>query len=111
MNLESIAITAAIALWGFWEYREREIRHRKALLDLQKNIEVKTGNPPSWSKVTTTVITSILLLIVIVGGMIFVNRIGLHYARPVLIWLVELMLIALLLLMMAMRDVKILRKG
>ncbi|MCL4510977.1 MAG: hypothetical protein M1470_07905 [Bacteroidetes bacterium] len=111
MNYEGIAISVAITLWGFWEYREREIRHRKALLDLQKNIEVKTGNPPSWSKVTTTVITSILLLIVIVGGMIFVNKIGLHYGKSLFVWLMELMFVAFLLLMMAMRDARILRKG
>lgn len=102
---------AFFAAWGFWEYRERDIRHKKAIRELRNGIEPKFGSRPNWGKVTTTVITSLLLFVVIVGGMIFVNRTGLHYAGTVIILAVELAFVAVLLLLMAIRDAGILRKG
>lgn len=109
--IQTAVMVASIAAWGFWEYRERDIRHKKAILDLRNNIESKAGSHPNWGKVATTVATSTLLVAMIIGGLIFVNRIGLHYAGPVLMFVTELMLVAILLLLMALRDAGILRKG
>ncbi len=100
-----------IAAWGFWEYRERDIRHKKMILELRNGIEPKFGNPPNWGRVTTTVITAFLLFLMILGGVIFVNRIGLHYTGALMILVAELTLVMVLLLMMAIRDAGILRKG
>lgn len=116
MNLTSayieVAVFAgAIALWGIYEYREREIRHKKSLLDLQKNIEPKMGKPPDWNRVGTTIATAVLLFFVIVAGGILVARIGFHYGSFIMEALVGFAILDLLLFMMAIRDSRTLRKG
>jgi len=100
-----------IALWGFWEYREREIRHKEVLLNLKNNIEPKVHRTQNWRKVATTMATGILLLIVDIGGILFAASMGMRYTGPVLVLLAELTVVAVLLFMMASRDIKILKKG
>ena len=116
MNYESSAIQIVvmivlIAAWGFWEYREREIRHKKALLDLMNNVEPKPFRAQSWGRVITTLTMAGLLMLAAAGGIVFTANIGLQYAGPVIVLLAELMLVAVLLLMMGARDIKILKKG
>lgn len=109
--LQTAIMIALIAIWGFWEYREREIRHRKDLLDLRNNVEPETRKTQNWGKVTTTVVTGALLLILDLGGIFFAAKEGIRSAAVVLVLLAELTVVAVLLLMMAARDIKVLKRG
>ncbi len=119
--IETSFYVAAIAVWGFYEYRERETRHKKSLIDLRKDILPKIGSPPNWIKVGTTTATAVLLLVVTVGGVIFVGRMGIRLRNVKIVALigdiglaavlVGFALLDLLLFMMAIRDSRILRKG
>ncbi len=109
--IQLVIIIVLIAVWGFWEYREREIRQRKALLDLANNAEPKPRRPQNWGRVTTTITTAALLMLLDIGGIAFVEKTGMHYAAAVVILLAELTVFAILLFMMAARDIKILKKG
>ncbi|MCL5268306.1 MAG: hypothetical protein M1469_09420 [Bacteroidetes bacterium] len=109
--IQVVVMIALIAAWGIWEYREREVRHKKALLDLIKNVEPKPYRPQNWGKVATTMITAVLLMILDFGGIVFVGRIGVRFACPVVVLMAELTVVAILLFMMATRDMKLLKKG
>lgn len=111
MNYEEIAVSAAIALWGFWEYREREIRHLKAIRELREFNEVDLSRRPNWGRVTTTLTVIVLLVIVIIGGAIFASRLGYQYGKFVYVLLLELIICITLLLAMAIRDIKLLRRA
>lgn len=109
--LEGALLIVAIAIWGFWKYRERELLHKKAIFDLQRNAEVRTRELPNWGKVATTAgAFTFLIIIMVVGGILFVYnpsfRSFMFHLLPV-----ELALVAFLLLMMVIRDVKILKRS
>ncbi len=104
-----------IAAWGVWEYRERDLRHRKALLDLQSRLEPVNRRRPSWVNVITTAAVLLVLLIILNWGFnltlglvhSFYNPLGyLMYST-----LAELTVVAFLFLAMVVRDIKILRRG
>lgn len=109
--IQTAVVVGLMAVWGIWEYREREIRHRKTILDLRSGVETKSRPGPNWAKVTTTSVVAFLLLAVIAGAAISAGNIGLHYAGPLLLWVLELALVAVILSMMAVRDAKKLREG
>jgi len=109
--IEGAVFVVSIALWGIWEYRERELTHRQAIFNLRKDIEPNTHRLPNWVKVGTTASVSIIMLGVVVAGIVFVAGLG-HYRNPFLyIILINFAAISVLLMMMATRDIKILRRS
>ncbi len=110
-NASTIIVIILIVVWGFWEYHERDIRHKKAIYDLRNGIEPQSGTRPNWTKVATTAATALVLLVVDVIGLFFFRRLVLLREAFLFIFVAELMLLSALLFMMALRDARKLRKG
>ncbi len=109
--IQAVIIIALITVWAFWEYGEREARHKKLLMDLKNNVDPQPRRRENWGKVITTLVVGAFLLVLDVGGAFFIGDLGLHYGKTLIVLLAELTVFAVLLFMMAARDIRLLRKG
>jgi hypothetical protein len=110
-NVSTIIVITLIVVWGFWEYHERDIRHKKAIHDLRNGTEPHYGTQPNWTKVATAAATAVALLVVDVAGISFFRRLLPLREGFLFVFIAELILFSALLLMMALRDAGKLRKG
>lgn len=111
VDFQIIIELALIGGWGFWEYRRRDVLHKKAIIDLRDGVEPAPEVQPNWGRVMTTALVSVVLLTTSAGGLFFVNKIGFQWGCWPFIFIAELVLLAILLSMTALRDAGILRKG
>ncbi len=110
-NASTIIVISLIVVWGFWEYHERDIRHKKAIYGLRNGIEPQYGIRPNWTKVATTAATALALLVVDLVGLFFFRRLVLLREAFLFIFAAEIILLSVLLSVMALRDTGKLRKG
>ncbi len=113
---QSAILLIVIAVWGFWKYRERELFHKQAMIDIARDRVPHRHGGASWGRIFTTALVFVILLAAVIrGNELLIKMVGFfdnpltYMSYPVL---VELSLIAVLFLMIIIRDSRsLLRKG
>ncbi len=107
---ESAVFLFLIAVWGFWKYRERELLHKEAVLNVGENLPQGTRARAGWMRIVTTVAVFAILLLAVIRGYVLVLKMVSFFDNPLAYLaypvLVELSLVAVLFLAMIVRDIR-----
>ncbi len=104
----------AIGAWAIWEYRGRELRHARAMQGLKSHNEPAGLPRTNWARVAATAVVFIALATITVLALDFNVGKGDLFSSSLAFLkysvLSGFVIVALLLLAMVIRDIKILTK-
>lgn len=106
-----LILVAIVVVWGIWEYREREIRHKMNLHGLQQTGGILPNKRQGWGKAAMSVFVLAVLILLIEPWISLVIHTGLYrYWLAVAVISAEYLALTVVILLMSIRDFNLARR-